>query len=117
MQDGFSIHIRQLLKHLHALDLTVSIDMEHSTINIEQAQRIIAACHGEGISCIPRPVSHSNDYIKPLLESGSDGILIQMVETSDEVKLIDLVKYPIGKRTYGVNRAHSCNPISEYIES
>ena len=68
----------------------IFIDMEHSTINIEQAQRIIAAYYGEGISCIPRPVSHSNDYIKPLLESGSDGILIQMVETSDEVKkLID----------------------------
>ena len=98
----------------------IFIDMEHSTINIEQAQRIIAACHGEGISCIPRPVSHSNDYIKPLLESGSDGILIQMVETSDEVKkLIDLVKYPpVGKRTYGVNRAHGYGLIfQEYIES
>lgn len=98
----------------------IFIDMEHSTINIEQAQRIIAACHGEDIACIPRPVSHSNDYIKPLLESGSDGILIQMVETSQQVEdLIRLVKYPpIGKRTYGVNRAHGYGlDFDEYINS
>ena len=46
------------------------IDMEHSTISVEQGQRIIAASHGNNVPCIPRPVSHSNDYIKPLLESG-----------------------------------------------
>ena len=98
----------------------IFIDMEHSTINIEQAQRIIAACHGEGVSCLPRPVSHSNDYIKPLLESGSDGILVQMVETSQEVQnLIDLFKYPpVGKRTYGVNRAHGYGHLfDDYITS
>jgi 2-dehydro-3-deoxyglucarate aldolase len=58
------------------------IDMEHSTISIEQGQRIIAASQFEGVPCIPRPVSHSNDYLKPLLESGADGLLIQMVETA-----------------------------------
>jgi 2-keto-3-deoxy-L-rhamnonate aldolase RhmA len=87
----------------------IFIDMEHSTISIEQGQRIIAACHGENVPCIPRPVSHSNDYIKPLLESGADGMLIQMVETSDQVEeLIGFIKYPpVGRRTYGVNRAHA----------
>lgn len=85
------------------------IDMEHSTISIEQGQRIIAASQSEGVPCIPRPVSHSNDYLKPLLESGADGMLIQMVETAEQVKdLINLVKYPpLGKRTYGVNRAQA----------
>ncbi len=43
------------------------IDMEHSTISLEQGQRIIAASQSEGVPCIPRPVSHSNDYLKPLL--------------------------------------------------
>ena len=86
----------------------IFIDMEHSTINIDQAQRIIAACQAQNVPCIPRPVSHSNDYIKPLLESGADGLLIQMVETPDQVAhLIDCIKYPpLGRRTYGVNRAH-----------
>ena len=53
--------------------------MEHSSINVEQAQRIIAASQSGNIPCFPRPVSHSNDWIKPLLESGADGIIIQMV--------------------------------------
>lgn len=96
------------------------IDMEHSTISIEQGQRIIAASQFEGVPCIPRPVSHSNDYLKPLLESGADGMLIQMVETVDQVKaLIDNVKYPpIGHRTYGVNRAQAYGfDFEEYIQN
>ena len=94
------------------------IDMEHSTISIEQGQRIIAASQSEGVPCIPRPVSHSNDYLKPLLESGADGLLIQMVETPEQVQtLIKDFKYPpIGKRTYGVNRAQAYGfDFEEYI--
>lgn len=98
----------------------IFIDIEHSTISIEQGQRIIAASHGENVPCIPRPVSHSNDYIKPLLESGADGMLIQMVETAHQVEqLLGYIKYPpVGCRTYGVNRAHAYGlDFDEYIES
>ena len=71
------------------------IDMEHSTISLEQAQRIIAASQSEGVPCLPRPVSHGNEYLKPLLDSGSDGLLIQMVETPGQVEaLIRDIKYP-----------------------
>jgi 2-keto-3-deoxy-L-rhamnonate aldolase RhmA len=96
------------------------IDMEHSTISIEQGQRIIAASQSEGVPCIPRPVSHSNDYLKPLLESGADGMLVQMVETPDQVQaLIRDVKYPpVGRRTYGVNRAQAYGfDFDEYIHN
>ena len=96
------------------------IDMEHSTISIDQGQRIIAASQFEGVPCIPRPVSHSNDYLKPLLESGADGVLVQMVETPDEVRaLINDVKYPpVGRRTYGVNRAQAYGfDFDEYIHN
>jgi 2-keto-3-deoxy-L-rhamnonate aldolase RhmA len=98
----------------------MAIDMEHSTISIEQAQRIIAASQAEGVPCLPRPVSHSNDYIKPLLESGADGMLIQMVNTPQEVEaLIRLVKFPpVGNRSYGVNRAHGYGwDFDEYIQT
>lgn len=98
----------------------MAIDMEHSTISIEQAQRIIAASQAEGVPCLPRPVSHSNDYIKPLLESGADGMLIQMVNTPEEVEaLIRLVKFPpAGNRSYGVNRAHGYGwDFDEYIQT
>ncbi len=87
----------------------IAIDMEHSTISIEQAQRIIAASQSEGTPCLPRPVSHSNDYFKPLLESGADGLIVQMVNTPEEVEeIIECLKYPpVGNRSYGVNRAHA----------
>ena len=94
--------------------------MEHSTINLSEAQRIIAACQSEEVPCLPRPVSHSDDYIKPLLESGADGILIQMVNTSKDVQnLINNLKFPpIGKRSYGVNRAQGYGfDFNEYITS
>ena len=96
------------------------IDMEHSTISLEQGQRIIAASQSEGVPCIPRPVSHSNDYLKPLLESGADGLLIQMVETPEQVQaLIRDIKYPpLGRRTYGVNRAQAYGfDFEEYIHN
>ena len=94
--------------------------MEHSTISLTEGQRIIAACQSEGVPCLPRPVSHSNDFIKPLLESGADGILIQMVNTVEEVsRLIDDIKYPpIGKRSYGVSRAQGYGfDFEEYISN
>ncbi len=96
------------------------IDMEHSTITVEQGQRIIAASQSEGVPCIPRPVSHSNDYLKPLLESGADGMLVQMVETPEQVQaLIRDLKYPpVGRRTYGINRAQAYGfDFDEYIQN
>ena len=98
----------------------IAIDMEHSTITLPEAQRIIAASQAEGVPCIPRPVSHSNDYIKPLIESGADGMLIQMVNTHDQVRnLINDIKYPpVGKRSYGVNRAQAYGfDFDKYITS
>ena len=72
----------------------MAIDMEHSTITTEQAQRIIAASQAQGVPCLPRPVSHSNDWIKPLLESGADGMVIQMVNNKEELKnLIPQVRW------------------------
>ena len=98
----------------------IAIDMEHSTISIEQAQRIIASSQSEGVPCLPRPVSHSNDYFKPLLESGADGLLVQMVNTPSEVEaIISHLKYPpVGNRSYGVNRAHAYGfDFDDYIKN
>ena len=85
----------------------LAIDMEHGTINLEQAQRIIAASQYYKVACLPRPVSHSNDWIKPLLESGADGLIAPMVNSQDELQnLLNDVKYPpLGKRSFGINRA------------
>jgi 2-dehydro-3-deoxyglucarate aldolase len=91
----------------HKFDF-LAIDMEHGTINLEQAQRIIAASQYYQVACLPRPVSHSNDWIKPLLDSGADGIIAPMVNSKLQSEaILDLLKFsPEGKRSFGVNRAH-----------
>lgn len=85
----------------------IGIDLEHSTISQEQAQRIIAACHADAVVCLPRVASHDPESIRRLLDSGADGILVPTVDTPDQVeKLIGIMKYPpLGKRGYGVARA------------
>ncbi len=85
----------------------LAIDMEHSTITLPEAKGIITSSQSHNVPCLPRPVSHSNDFIKPLLDFGADGMLIQMVNNSEDVKnIINHMKFPpIGKRSYGVNRA------------
>ena len=85
----------------------IGIDIEHSTISQDQSQRIIAACHSNGSSCLPRVATHNPEAIKRLLDSGADGVIVPTVETVQQVeKLIEWVKYPpIGKRGYGIARA------------
>lgn len=85
----------------------LGIDIEHSTISQEQSQRIIAACHADGVSCLPRVATHNPEAIKRLLDSGADGVIVPTVETAEQVrKLIEWVKYPpLGKRGYGIARA------------
>ena len=86
----------------------VAIDMEHTTITTDEANRIITSVQSEGVTCLPRPVSHNNDYIKPMLEAGADGMIIPVVNTRAEVEeQVRLQKFPpLGQRNYGVNRAH-----------
>ena len=63
----------------------LGIDIEHSTISQEQSQRIIAACHAEGVSCLPRIATHNPEAIKRLLDSGADGVIVPTVETVEQV--------------------------------
>jgi|UPI0004B5076C 2,4-dihydroxyhept-2-ene-1,7-dioic acid aldolase len=82
----------------------IGIDLEHSTISLEQAQQIIAVCHGSGTLALPRIASHNMEMIKRLLDSGADGIIAPLVSHSLEIEnLISWCKYPpVGKRSYGV---------------
>ena len=94
--------------------------MEHAPISLSSAQRINSISQSKQVPCLPRPVSHSNDIFKPLLDSGADGLIVQMVETYDEVDEISKnLKYPpAGKRTFGVNRAHAFGlNFDNYIKS
>ncbi len=86
----------------------VGIDMEHSTISQEQAQAIVAVSQAGGAACFPRVASHNGEQIRQLLDSGADGVIVPNVATTAEVeRIVEWVKYPpVGKRSFGVARAH-----------
>ena len=85
----------------------VGIDIEHSTISLEQAQHIIMACQGAGVCCLPRIASHNMEMVKRLLDVGADGIIVPMVSTASEVEeIVNWCKYPpAGQRSFGIARA------------
>ena len=66
----------------------LGIDLEHSTISQEQAQRIIAASQAGGVACLPRVASHNGEQIGRLLDSGADGVIVPNVSTRAEVEQI-----------------------------
>lgn len=85
----------------------IGIDLEHSTIDQEQSQRIIAASHAAGVRCLPRVASHNGEQIRRLLDSGADGVIVPMVNTPAELaQIVAWTKYPpVGRRSYGMARA------------
>ena len=98
----------------------IAIDLEHTPISLEQTKNIIMASQSKGILCLPRPVSHSNNFTKPILDFGADGMFYPMVNNEAELKnLINILKYPkIGKRSYGVNRAQNYDlNFDDYVKS
>ncbi len=85
----------------------IGIDIEHSTIDQYESQRIIAACHAAGVVCLPRVASHDIQMCRRLLDSGADGIIVPMIGSAQEMTtMIDGIKYPpVGRRGFGVARA------------
>ncbi len=87
----------------------MGIDLEHTTISLEQSQRIISSCQAMGVACLPRIGSHTMETIKRLLDSGGDGIIAPLVNTSAQAT--ELGKYiqfpPLGERSFGVARAQN----------
>jgi 2-dehydro-3-deoxyglucarate aldolase len=85
----------------------LGIDLEHSTISLEQSQTIIATSQAAGIPCLPRVSSHNGEQIRRILDSGADGIIVPQVNTHKELlQIVDWCKYPpVGKRGFGVARA------------
>ena len=86
----------------------LGIDLEHSTISQEQAQRLIAAAQSRDVAALPRVASHNGEQIRRVLDSGADGVIVPNVTTREEIeRLVAWCKYPpVGQRGYGMARAH-----------
>jgi len=85
----------------------LAIDMEHSAIGIEDVEPLIRAIEASG--CVPLVRLTSNDptLAKRVMDAGSYGVIVPMVNTPDEAaKAVRSVKYPPeGARSVGLYRA------------
>lgn len=85
------------------------IDMEHSVINLDDAQKMIIAIQGNNKKAFVRVSENNKRIIKRVLDMGVDGIIIPNVNSYNEAKsVINYVKYPPeGSRGVGLSRAQS----------
>jgi len=85
----------------------IVIDLEHSCININQAEQLIRVIDLAGSKPFVRLSGHDAAQIKRVLDAGAKGILAPMVETLHQIEgIISACRYPPnGKRGMGLARA------------
>ncbi len=83
------------------------VDLEHSTIDAEGAQRILLAA-GSSCPCVIRVPCGDQVWIKKLLDIGPAGVIIPLVRSAREAAgNVQFCRYPPeGTRSVGLSRAH-----------
>jgi 2-keto-3-deoxy-L-rhamnonate aldolase RhmA len=97
----------------------VFIDLEHSAMSLESVQNAIQIMEGK-ILTIVRVPGNDEVWIKRILDTGCDGILVPMVNSADEArKVVQASKYPPhGRRSVGLARAHKYGAaFKDYVEN
>lgn len=83
------------------------VDMEHSAIDLPQAQKLVRVIDLCG--CIPliRVGENNNRLIKRAMDTGAYGVIVPMVNSREDAqKAVGAVHYPpLGKRGVGLARA------------
>ena len=95
------------------------IDLEHGSLSILDAQRVIQAVAGRSFTVVRVPDA-TPENIKRVLDTGCDGIIAPHVNTADEARrIVALAKYPPdGERSAGLGRAQAYGlNFADYIAS
>lgn len=81
----------------------LTVDMEHSPIDISQAATLFGVIAEAGCVPLARVPRGTHENIKRVLDAGAHGIIVPMVNTVEEAKLaIAAAKYPpAGNRSIG----------------
>jgi len=85
----------------------LTIDMEHSAIDLDEAQELMQVIELSGCTPLVR-VGENNPYlIKRVMDAGAGGVIVPMVNSrADAIRAVEAVKYPpTGKRGVGLGRA------------
>jgi 2-dehydro-3-deoxyglucarate aldolase/4-hydroxy-2-oxoheptanedioate aldolase len=97
-----SLETIELLGHA-GFDFVV-IDMEHAPYSLDLAYRLIFAAQAVGMAALVRLPDHSGSSIQPLLDGGTDGLLVPRVTGLDVADAITrkMVFSPRGERGLGL---------------
>jgi len=97
----------------------LAVDLEHSVITIKEAEELIRVIELSNVSPLVRLTSNNPDQIKRVMDAGSHGIIVPMVNSKeDAIQAVRAVKYPEqGTRGIGLARAHGYGAeFSDYYE-
>ena len=85
----------------------LTVDMEHSSITLSQAQQLIQVIDSRGVTPLVRVGANDSNLIKRVMDAGSHGVIVPMVNTKeDAIRAVEAVKYPPdGTRGVGLARA------------
>lgn len=95
------------------------VDLEHSTISIEQAGNLIRVIDLCGVAPLVRLTSNHPDQIKRVMDAGAHGIIVPMVNSADDaLRAIAATRYaPQGNRGVGLARAQRYGPgFHDYLQ-
>ena len=83
------------------------VDLEHTTISIEQAGELIRVIDLCGVAPLVRLTSNHPDQIKRIMDAGAHGIVVPMVNSAeDAARAVAATRYaPQGIRGVGLARA------------
>jgi 2-dehydro-3-deoxyglucarate aldolase/4-hydroxy-2-oxoheptanedioate aldolase len=94
------------------------IDMEHGPLDLLHVEAMLRA--KGGAAAIVRAPDNDPVWIKRILDTGADGVLLPHVDSAAEARAaVEAAFYPPrGKRSFGVSRAHGYGPrMDEYLQS
>ena len=87
----------------------LTLDLEHSVIDLGLAQNLIGHIQAKGMDALARVSKNEEVVIKRIMDAGATGVIVPTVKNRLEAQqAVDFVKYPpIGKRGVGLARAQN----------
>lgn len=85
----------------------ITIDIEHSAVDVESMMNIVGHIQAAGMKALVRVYANDEVIIKRVLDAGADGVIVPMIKNKQEAQeLVNHVYYPPkGKRGVGLSRA------------
>ena len=95
------------------------VDLEHTTISLEQAGELIRTIELSGVPSLVRLTSNDENQIKRVMDAGATGVVVPMVKNVEDAKsAVAAIHYPpLGNRGVGLARAQKYGEaFQEYLK-